>query len=1237
MEAHKETRPDEKGQQIPVNNLKDTLHEGLFLSLQIENRNITALLDTGSNITILKKTIYDDWQENKPKIQPTRDILVGITGDRAKFYGKIELEFTIGEQMFQYPVFLADIANDFIIGRDFMMSNSCDIILSRQILKINGKEIYCHTNEFDVQCCRVALTTDIEIPPDSEIVITGRTMDSYDNTKLGVTTPNNNLFEKHNVLLARALVKPSNGLIPIQIANFDSVPKTLHKDTIVANMEMISENSLKEFEEHHVNCTTTEPSKNTSFKQTPEVPEHMKELIESTIQNLSEIEGKKAKALLLEYEDVFCKSDDDMGHTDLVEFTINTGDHAPVRTPPYRLPAVKREQAEKEIQKLLEKDLIEPAQSPWLSPVVVVPKPDKTSVRLCIDFRKVNTRIKFDAHPLPRIDQSLESLSGNKYFSSMDCRSAYHQISIKEEDRPVTAFSIGGETYIWKVMPFGMSTSPAVFERLIEKIMQGLTYKACLIYLDDLLCYSKTFEQHIDNLREMFTRLRSANLKLCPKKCKLFQRRLSFLGHQLSEDGIEACTEKTEKVKNWPRPQNVRQLRSFLGLCSYYRKMVQNFATIAKPLHSLTETNTPFTWDDKAEAAFRELKDRLCNAPILAFPIETQPFILDTDASNVAAGAVLSQVQNNQERVISYYSQCFTHTERNYCTTRKELYAIVLAVKHFHHFLYGNPFTIRSDHGSLQWILNFKNCEGQLARWLETLGNYQFTIEYRAGRIHNNCDALSRRPCADKHCPHCERAETKYSTNEGTEHTVRTGNLSAEEPSTSTNSDSHGQEENFEPSRITAEQASDPILKKVLEWLQLGKRPEWQEISKQGMELKHYWHNFDLLELDNNMMYQKVVTDDRSLKRLILLPQCMRHSVFKQLHAKITAGHLGFKKTYHKIQNRFHWYGMCRDVERYCLQCDTCAMKKQPQRKAKGPLQLYQVGQVLERIAIDIQGPYPTSRRGKRYILVVCDYFSKWMQAIPLKSMEAKYVAKKLIDKFIGIFGTPLELFSDRGTNFESEVFKEMCSLLGIHKTRTTVGRPSSDGLVERMNRVIQNMLTAFVQKDQKDWCEHLPLLVLAYNASTHSSTGFTPSMMMFGREMNLPIDLAIGKPVDEKSHMTTTYVLELENIMTEIHETAREKLGQNAISMKTNYDKGKFHTNYEVGSPVWYYNAKRQKGLNPKLQNAWTGPYTITKKWGDVLYSIQLKPNSRPLIVHHDKLKVYRGPDSPDWYRNQE
>ncbi|XP_053390530.1 uncharacterized protein LOC128553412 [Mercenaria mercenaria] len=268
-----------------------------------------------------------------------------------------------------------------------------------------------------------------------------------------------------------------------------------------------------------------------------------------------------------------------------------------------------------------------------------------------------------------------------------------------------------------------------------------------------------------------------------------------------------------------------------------------------------------------------------------------------------------------------------------------------------------------------------------------------------------------------------------------------------------------------------------------------------------------------------------------------------------------------------------------------------------------------------------------------RWILVVGCYFTKFLQAIPLKTLETKYVATKLINRFMAVLGTPLELFSDRGSNFESTIFTEMCDLLGIHKTRTTVGRPSSDGMIERANRTIQTMISAFVSKHQRDWCEKLPLLILAYNSSTHSSTGFSPSMMMFGREMNLPIDLALGKPVDEKSKYVTNYVVDLEEAMTDIHEIARESLGQTAISMKTQYDKGKFHNNYEPGDAVWFFNSRRRKGLSPKLQNPWTGPYMVVKKWGDILYGIKQTQNAKLQIVHHDKLKKYQGEDAPKWF----
>ncbi|MCG8079018.1 MAG: reverse transcriptase, partial [Candidatus Thiodiazotropha taylori] len=302
-----------------------------------------------------------------------------------------------------------------------------------------------------------------------------------------------------------------------------------------------------------------------------------------------------------------------------------------------------------------------------------------------------------------------------------------------------------------------------MFERLMERVFAGLTFVTLLIYLDDVIVFSKTFEAHLENLSEVFQRLQEANLKLNPKKCSLFCKKVSFLGHQVSEEGVATDPEKIQTVKNWPQMQNVKEVRQFIGLASYYRKYIPGFATICKPLHRLTEKDHPFVWSDECQTAFETIKTLLTSAPILSYPLPGgQPFILDCDASNVGVGAVLHQLQDGEEKVIGYFSRCLSRAERKYCTTRKELLAVVLAIKHFHHYLYGQEFTVRSDHGSLQWLLNFRNGEGQLARFLETLSAYTFKIQFRPGRLHSNSDALSRRPCYDNNCQYCARYESRY-------------------------------------------------------------------------------------------------------------------------------------------------------------------------------------------------------------------------------------------------------------------------------------------------------------------------------------------------------------------------------------------------------------------------------------------------------------------------------------------
>lgn len=387
--------------------------------------------------------------------------------------------------------------------------------------------------------------------------------------------------------------------------------------------------------------------------------------------------------------------------------------------------------------------MIEKSESPWSSPIVLVRKKDG-SLRFCVDYRKLNSVTKKDSFAVPRVDDKLDALEGSQWFCTLYLQSGYWQVEVDEKDREKTAFVTENELYQFNVMSFGLCNAPATFERLMNKILEGLSWKTCLVYLDDVIVFGQDFESTLDGLRDVLSRLRTAGLKLSPKKCDLFKKKVSYLRHVVTTEGIRVDPGKIEAIREWPVPVNVTQLRSFLGLCSYYCKFIYDFAKLARPLNALTENKT-FFWTMECNDAFQGLKSKLMKSPVLSYPDpKGGEFVLDTDASNRAIGAVQSQMQDGEEKVIGFFSHALGKAETNYCETRKELLAIVEAVKHFHCYLYGRRFRLRTEHGSLRWLLNFKDIEGKLARWLQVLGTYDFEIEHRLGAKHLNADALSR-------------------------------------------------------------------------------------------------------------------------------------------------------------------------------------------------------------------------------------------------------------------------------------------------------------------------------------------------------------------------------------------------------------------------------------------------------------------------------------------------------------
>ena len=468
--------------------------------------------------------------------------------------------------------------------------------------------------------------------------------------------------------------------------------------------------------------------------QLPPVPE-----------SLSCTQQAELRQLLMEYQDVFSKAGDPISTTPLVEHEIITTGR-PIRQPFRRQNPIVREIEQQQVKEMLRDEVIRPSASPWASPVVMVKKKDG-SMRFCVDFRKMNDATIKDAHPLPRIDDTLESLYGAQYFTTLDLKSGYWQVPIKEEDKEKTAFcTSSGQLYEFNQLPFGLCNAPATFSRLMDRTLAGLAWNICLYYLDDIIVFSPTWKEHIARLRAVFERLRRANLKLGAQKCNLAAREVSFLGYKVTPEGLEPEPKLMEAISKLPPPINVAEVRSFLGLVGYYRRFVKRFSDKAAPLNALLCKEQAWKWTPECQNAFEVLKGEIAARPVSAYPDFSKPFRLYTDASNIGLGAILAQRQNGKEKIICCASRTLNNAESNYSTTKKECLAIVWGVQVFRPFLIATHFEILTDHYALQWLRSMKSTSAILHRWAAALEDYRFTILHRPGKLQGHVDALSRLP-----------------------------------------------------------------------------------------------------------------------------------------------------------------------------------------------------------------------------------------------------------------------------------------------------------------------------------------------------------------------------------------------------------------------------------------------------------------------------------------------------------
>jgi len=542
------------------------------------------------------------------------------------------------------------------------------------------------------------------------------------------------------------------------------------------------------------------------------------------------------------------------------------------------------------VEEMRSHGIIEPASSPWASNVVLVRKKDG-ALRFCVDYRAVNNVTYQDIYHLPCVDSCLDALHGAKWFSTLDLRSGYYNIPVSLQDRDKTAFVTPKGCSRFTVMPFGLTCAPGVFQRLMDMVLAGLSYETCLVYLDDVIVFGSTFEELSHRTEAVFQRIRDAKLKLKPSKCSFFRWEVSFLGFVVSAAGIETQPEKVKCIVDWPTPSNLHEVRSFMGICSYYRRFVAGFATIAAQLHALTKKNVTFQWSEECDEAFRRLKRSLTTAPILSLPRDDEGYTLDTDASNCGLGVVLSQLQDGEEKVILYASQLLSKAERNYDTTKKELLAVVYGLKQCRQYLLGCNFVVRTDHAVLSCLRRTPEPMPQLTRWLTFIEEFSFDVLHRVGRKHQKVDSLSRMPIRDE------------------------GTLLETEPLELRISASTQQGDVDEPAgdvlageNFAAEQLSDPEIGHVLQLrLSCEAQPPIEALISELEATKVYWSQWDQLTVHNGVLCRRFYGKGSQLNVLqMIVPATLLSEVMRRCHTGIVGGHLGAKKTAYQVGRRFY-------------------------------------------------------------------------------------------------------------------------------------------------------------------------------------------------------------------------------------------------------------------------------------------------------------------------------------------
>lgn len=1205
----------------------------LFSTIDIETIGIDALVDSGAVLSLLHARHLPLLEAANIQIHRDCGTIRGITGSHLPVRGVADVPFKFGGRAFRWPLLIIDkIPYDAVLGKDFMRRYGC--VLDLELLQMSSYRFpnwLASIVEKSASACQVSTMVPI---PRRQLPVrwTSVMIDHRDDAKQKkFLTPGETALVRCRLsphfwdtlgtrrevdVIVRPLFTPSprsHFLVPfmlakvirgqdriiVEVRNGGTSRWVVRPRACIAEVLPIDTDA-----DYHVMALRPDTADLDYDGMEAPPDEFVRQFEESMPTAVKPATRIKLMKILWRHKSVFSNT---LGRTTKVKCTINTGDAAPIAQPPRQMNTKRRVQFADALEQQIKDGIVEPSISPWASPVVLVPKKDG-SIRVCVDYRRLNNATVKDVYPLPSIDNMLASLDGAKVFTSFDLNSGFNQIVLDPEDRVKTAFTSPIGLYQYTRMPMGIVNGPSVFQRLMDTVLAGLKWIRCLVYIDDIIIFSGDHDQHLKDIAMVLERLEEAGLTVKNVKCRFFYEQLAFLGHVVSQEGISPDPSRVEAIQHLTAPTDVKTLLSFLGITGYYRRFIHRYAEIASPMYKLVRKDVEWTWNDDCGKAFKVLKRALVTAPILRNPDFTHAFHVITDASGYGLSGVLAQRIPNAngellEYVIAYISRTLSEYEAKWHIRELECLAIIWSLRKFRPFIEGCEITVVTDHESLRWLANLEDPTGRLGRWVMEIQHLNLKIEHRPGRKHQNADTPSRDPLP-ANPEEFERPFNALALVAQPEWIEEFGRL----------------------------QAADAFCKKmraVIEDQDVDWASEEEEKRFVGWK-KHFSVKKELLYHVGLPVskWLEVHGAGEALWRLVV-PSVLRKTVLEKYHSATTAGHPGQSKTLLAVRSRFFWPRMKADVISFVRGCTTCQLVKAPVRQ---PFGLHEgatnPGSPMDIVTMDLMGPYTATRSGNKYVCVFMDLFSRWVEIKAIPSKRYKYVADNFVSQIVCRYGVPRAIISDNGTEFVNKVAKYLAETLDFDHRSISPYNPKANP-TERVNREVKKMIRA-VTASRANWDEHLDEYAFALRTTPNESTGFSPAQVLFGFSPRFPQDVVFtelvsgGLPTELRNcdQDLRRYAFRLRRRLKKIYEIQqRNKLDARA-RQKVYFDRRRLVKSFKIGDLVWIRNtvpSSSKKKISASLEPIYVPQvYRVVEVVSPVSYRLENVVDGQDVVSRH-------------------